>query len=143
MRNWKKVAITVIIAGIMAGCSNGVDKQKLADLTAGKTFKQVEQAYAMSVYNGNPDQKIYAYWLQENGKKANPTFDFNLLEMKVTKAKKKIDEEVDKKIKALPQLTYNQLKMVETQMAFMSLTLKPYKKLFDAVEAEMHKRLKK
>ncbi len=142
MRNWKKVAIIIAIAGIMAGCSSGVDKQKLADLTAGKSFKQVEQAYAMSVYDGSPDQKIYAYWLKENGKKADPTFDFDLLQMKVTKAKKKMDEEIDKKIKALPQLTFNELKMLKTQTAFMSLTLKPYKKLFDAVEAEIHKRLK-
>ena len=142
MRNWKKVAIAIAVAGLMIGCSSSIDKQKLADLTAGKTFKQVEQAYAMSVYNGNPDQKVYAYWLQENGKKADPTFNFDLLQMKVTKAKKKIDEEVDKKIKALPGLTFNELKMLKTQAAFMSLTLKPYKKFFDAIEKEIHKRLK-
>jgi len=129
MRNWKKVAIAVAVAGMIVGCSSGVDKQKLADLTAGKSFKQVEQAYAMATYNDNPDRKIYAYWLEKNGRKADPTFSFDLLRMKITKAKKKIDEEVDKKIKALPGLTYNQLKMVETQMAFMSLTLKPYKRL--------------
>jgi len=143
MRNWKKVAVAVAVAGMIVGCSSSVDKQKLADLTAGKSFKQVEQAYAMAIYNNNLDQKVYAYWLEKNGKKADPTFSFDLLRMKITKAKKKIDEEVEKKIKALPKLTYNQLKMLETQMAFMSLTIKPYKHLFDAVEAEIDKRLKK
>jgi len=143
MRNWKKVAIAVAAAGMIVGCSSSVDKQKLADLTAGKSFKQVEQSYAMATYNDNPDKKIYGYWLEKNGKKADPTFNFDLLQMKVTKAKKKIDKEINEKIKALPQLTYNQLKMLETQMAFMSLTLKPYKHLFDAVETEIDKRLKK
>jgi len=143
MRNWKKVAIAIAVAGMIVGCSSGVNKQKLADLTAGKSFKQIEQSYAMSVYNSNSHQKVYAYWLQKNGKKADPTFNFDLLKMKITKAKEKIDEEVDKKIKVLPKLTYNELKMLETQMAFMSLTLKPYKKLYNAVETELDRRLKK
>ena len=144
MKNWKKVTIAIAVTSIIfTGCGDSIDKQKLADLTAQKSFKQIEEAYAMSVYNDNPNAKIYAYWLKENGKKAKPTFDFEMVEMKVTKAKKKIDEEIEKKIKALPKLTYNQLKMVRTQTAFMGLTLKPYKKLYEAADAEIKKRLAK
>ncbi len=143
MKNWKKVAIAIAVTSIIfTGCGDSIDKQKLADLTAQKSFKQIEEAYTMSVYNDNPNAKIYAYWLKENGKKEQPSFDFDLLEMKVQKGKKDIEKGVEKMIAKLPHMSYNSLKMLKTQTAFMGLSFKIYKeKLFPAISAEMHKRL--
>ena len=143
MRNWKKVAIVAIAIAVITGCGNSVDKQKLADLTAGKSFAQIEEAYSMSVYNSSSDAEIYEYWLKENGKKAKPTFDFELLKMKVEKGKREMEQKIDEYIANLPKMRYQDLKNLRMQAAFMS-NLKIFKeKLYPAVDKEIKKRLAK
>ena len=71
-----KLKLIVITAAIIlfSGCS-GIDEDKLVQLTGEKNFEQIKIAYALSVVQENEDDKsIYAYWLKENGKVADPIF---------------------------------------------------------------------
>lgn len=79
MKNLVKLSLVAAVLTVtFSACSGGVDKKRLAELTGDKNFKQVEQAWKMSVLQEKPkDQKIYAYWLKENGEKASATFDFD------------------------------------------------------------------
>ena len=95
MNNWKKVLSVAVVTGIIAattGCSDSVDHKRLVELTGDKNFKQIEQAWAMAVVQEKPEeQKIYAYWLKENGTKADPTFNFeNFKESIMSKYNKQI-----------------------------------------------------
>ncbi len=86
MKKVNKITMAAITAGMLlgfAGCGNSVDQAKLAQLTGDKNFEQVKVAYTRAVINQNPDQKIYAFWLDENGKKADPTFNALNFETKV------------------------------------------------------------
>ena len=98
MNNWTKTLSVAVAAGIItvavAGCSDSVNHKRLVELTGDKNFKQIEQAWAMSVLQEKPeDQKIYAYWLKENGSKADPTFKFeNFKESIMSKYNKQISQ---------------------------------------------------
>jgi len=97
MKNWKKISLSLaLITAILAttGCSDSVDHKRLVELTGDKNFKQVEQAWAMSVLQENPkDRKIYGYWLKENGSKADSTFNSdNFKESIMSKYNKQIDQ---------------------------------------------------
>ena len=97
MKNWKKISLSLaLITGILAttGCSDSVDQKRLAELTGDKNFKQVEQAWSIALVQEKPkDQKIYAYWLKENGTKADPTFNFKTFKESIMiKYNKQIDQ---------------------------------------------------
>jgi len=76
----KKLGAAILVAAISVmsvGCSDSVDQKRLVELTGNKNFDQVKQAWQMAVLQEKPeDQKIYAYWLEENGEKAEATFNF-------------------------------------------------------------------
>jgi len=78
----KVAAIAALTAAILTGCG-GVDKERLAELTGDKNLNQVKKAYLVSILQEKPeDRKIYAYWLEENGEKADPTFSAENYEKK-------------------------------------------------------------
>jgi len=102
MNNWKKTLSAAVAAGIItvavSGCSDSgsdsVDAKRLLELTGDKNFKQVEQAWSIAlVQERAEDQKIYAYWLKENGSKADPAFKFeNFKESIMIKYNKQINQ---------------------------------------------------
>lgn len=70
-----KIGISAVSAIILSGCS-GVDEERLVQLTGNMNFQQVKQSYLISLsMDQKEDAKVYAYWLEENGEKAEATFD--------------------------------------------------------------------
>ena len=155
----KTLTIAVAAAAILTGCG-GVDKEKLAELTVGKNFKQIEVAYVKAVFNQKADDvEIYEYWLTKNAKKSDPTFDFELYKMKVQKdiqkqlkkwntQKEKINEAVEKelsKIKSGKKLDWNIIRALKNEsnaLVFMPYDIEPlneYRKFIQQKKDELLK----
>ena len=153
----KTLTIAVAATAILAEC-NGVNKEKLAELTAGKNFKQIEVAYVKASLNKKADDvEIYEHWLTKNGKKSDPTFDFELYKMKVQKdvqkqlkkwntQKEKINEAVEKelaKIKSGKKLDWNIIRALKNEsnaLVFMPYDIKPineYRKFIQQKKDEL------
>jgi len=153
----KTLTIAVAAAAILTGCG-GVDKEKLAELTVDKNFKQIEVAYVKAVFNQKADDvEIYEYWLEKNGKKSDPTFDFELYKMKAQKdiqkqlkkwntQKEKINEAVEKelaKIKSGKKLDWNIIRALKNEsntLLYMPYDIEPineYRKFIEQKKDEL------
>jgi len=114
----KRVISAALVAALsvgFVGCGNSVDQKRLVELTGDKNFEQVKQAWQSAIMQEKPeDAKIYDYWLHENGKVAEATFNTDGFEqsfmikynkeLKKSKQKMaKIKEGVDKAIKEAKQ----------------------------------------
>ena len=119
MKNKIIGAALIAALGIgVIGCGNKVDEKKLVELTGDKNFAQIKQAWQNSILQDKKnDAKIYSYWLEENGEKAQSTFNADSFEqsfmMKYNKgiedSKKKMSEmekSVDKAITEAKQKGY-------------------------------------
>ena len=161
MRKLRLMTAGAIIAAVLSGCGSSVDEERLAQLTGTLNFEQVKKAYMISMAQEKPeDVKIYAYWLEKNGKIAQATFNFEYFkkdvrseyQKQVDKIKKQMSEikkDVDKNIKN-ETVTYSiikKLKQEKNQSAWFAASsayirntyipflAKQIKKLKDAREA--------
>jgi len=80
----KKIIVAAVVAALslsVIGCGNGVNEKRLVELTGQKNFEQIKQAWQNSILQEKPeDAKVYAYWLEKNGKIAEPTFNADAFE---------------------------------------------------------------
>ena len=108
----KRVISTVLIAVLglgIIGCGDGVDQKRLVELTGTKNFSQIKQAWITSILQDKKkDAKIYAYWLDKNGQKAQPSFDASAFEqsfmMKYNKGIKQTKEKMQEMKKSVDNL---------------------------------------
>ncbi|MEA2017826.1 MAG: hypothetical protein U9N59_05200, partial [Campylobacterota bacterium] len=79
----RTLALSTVAAAILTGCG-GVDEERLAELTGDKNFEQVKISYVTALaLEKREDMKIYEHWLKENGKLAQPTFNFENYKTKI------------------------------------------------------------
>ena len=135
----KKLGAAILVAAISVmsvGCSDSVDQKRLVQLTGDKNFNQVKQAWQMSVLQEKPeDQKIYGYWLRENGTKAEATFNFENFKSafmtqynkdigKIKERMKSIKTSVDKIVKESKEkhrkMGYNMLRQLRNEKTMAS-----------------------
>ena len=117
----RKIIGAALIAALgigVIGCGNKVDEKRLVELTGDKNFAQIKQAWQNSILQDKKDDaKVYAYWLEENGQKAQATFNAKAFEQSfmmkydegITKTRKKMKEmsvSVDKTIAEAKQKGY-------------------------------------
>ena len=129
--NLRVVGATALLAATVFFSGCGVDEDRLVELTGDKNFKQVKQAYVMSITMEKPkDKEIYAYWLEENGEKAEATFNAHNFMKKVNKdysdGLKKVKEqmskfqaEADQQVKD-KKINYNWLRKIEREKTMAS-----------------------
>ena len=131
-----KITLGAIVATILLSGCGGVDKEKLAELTSGKNFNQIEQGYFKAKINKNEENiEIYEYWLKENGAKVKPTFNFELYKIKTDKdiqkqlvkyekekaqIKKAFDEEMQS-IKKGHKLNYYAIRSINSKIKMLHL----------------------
>ena len=108
----KRVISAALIAALglsIIGCGSGVDQKRLVELTGDKNFAQVKQAWITSILQDKKkDAQIYAYWLDKNGQKAQPSFDASAFEqsfmMKYNKGIKQTKEKMQEIKKSVDNL---------------------------------------
>lgn len=120
----KRIISAALVAALsigVVGCGDSVEQKRLVELTGDKNFEQVKQAWQNSILQEKPDDaKVYAYWLEENGQKAQATFNADSFEqsfmMKYNKgikdSKKKMSEmekSVDKTIAEAKKQGYSEI----------------------------------
>ena len=129
-----KITLTAItLTAILSGCG-GVDKEKLAELTSDKNFAQIKKDYIIADLNRNDEKlEIYGYWLQKNGPKVNPTFDFEIFRIKTDrdvqkelenfeKEKKHIQKAFEKEMQSIKngnKLDYNAIKSIKSRLSML------------------------
>lgn len=75
------VALIAALGLSVIGCGNGINHKKLVELTGDKNFSQIKKAWKISILQDKKENaKIYTYWLEKNGKKAQPTFNASAFE---------------------------------------------------------------
>lgn len=108
----KRVISVALIAALglsIIGCGDGVDQKRLVELTGDKNFAQIKQAWQSSILQEKTgDAKVYAYWLEKNGQKAQPTFDASAFEqsfmMKYNKGIKQTKEKMQEMRKSVSNM---------------------------------------
>ena len=124
MNRFKSILLSIIAMLIVTGCS-GVDENKLATLTGNKSFIQIKNAYKAAIANDNKENaKVYAYWLKENGQKADPIYNHSMYVKNIDLQLKQAIAEIDKKIADIKahkkQVRYRDISEEIKMMQFLS-----------------------
>ena len=122
MKKFNNIVIGITAIVVLSGCS-GVDEDKLAQLTGNQSFKNIKESYQIAVTSEDEDSiEVYEYWLDENGAKADPSFDSNPFKKNIKLNLKKAIEELKTKMAAIRdnpnQVRYRDIKG-ELEMMYM------------------------
>lgn len=99
-----------VLAALLAGCGEKIDKELLAELTVNKDFETIKNHYAVAVVSKN--EKIidhYEYALKSRAENY-PDFDFELFQIATEKETQQQIEQLEKAMEKLNELSVRELK---------------------------------